>query len=929
MFSHALLAMAVLPVLATDGLSQSGEPGDAVYTLSPFTVDGSNDVGYRATNTLAGSRLNSELRDTAAPISVFTKDLIQDLGANDVQSATFYSVNTEEFTEAEVGDQAGNQLQNDGLQFNIRGFKTSATRNYFDWGLNSDNFNTERIDFSRGPNSILYGLGSPGGVVNTSTKQANMENAYGVELQLSSWDGFRVALDANQVLVDEKLAIRVNLLKSDQDSWIRTKFKDQERVHVAATFQPFRFTKIRGEFERGDVDQVKPRPWGPLDGFSAWEAAGKPTIDTARGEIPEGAASLGGSTRLTYTSDGASVADWSLMGQSDSGRFNYAIFDFDRVPREFDAIGLGSRVDLDYDTFSLYLEQRILENLNVELSFNKQESQSEENRPINWNAPLRVDINAQLPDGSTNPNFGKYYVEDSWRGFRMDDEKEIARATLSYEFDFKDRLDSNVGAILGRHRIAGLLEEKEDYGTRFNLRELNSTPFEQLNDWTNSRNRIYRRTYIDFETDEGYYGALSPQDNPLGSQAITTRTGLSGTVTPAFLPDNFNGSITELDTEMLAVQSYWLDGRLVTTYGHRKDSQRSQGATRLKEDGNNIVTGFRFDQEFGDWASGTTETVGLVFHPTSSISVFYNDSESINLGNPNRYMVDGTVVGDEKGFGEDYGVRFYLLEDRVSLSVSKYETASTNRLTFNVEGPIRQVSNDIWEVLDQSKVVEDGLGIASTEDLVSEGYELELVANPTDRWSIIANLSDSETKVDNIASRNIAYFESNRANWLANSSVAIDIGNPNYGTVGEAVAFLDDQILTRATAFNGRMKLSHSDLKGSMFTNYRFAEDSNLSGFSVGGGMRYASEPVIGYSVADSAGKATKFEGDSNFVVDAKVGYKREINDGKVMWNLQLNVRNLFDNDDIILTLADSSGENQRYRFQEPRQWSLTSRFEF
>jgi iron complex outermembrane recepter protein len=899
---------------------------EPVIELSPFTVDSSQDQGYVATNTLAGSRLNSALRDTAAPISVFTSELIQDMGANDVQSATFYAVSAEEFTEAEIGDQAGNQLQNDGLQFNIRGFKTSATRNYFEWGLNSDNYNVERIDFSRGPNSILYGLGSPGGVVNTSTKQAIMLNAYGVELQAGSWGAYRAAVDINQELVEDKWAIRLNALTADEDSWRRSGYKDQERLHLATTFQPFSSTRIRAEFETADINQNKPRPWGPLEGFRGWEAAGSPVIDTARGPIPPGASSLGSRTRLTFSNTGQPVTDWSLMGATNSAGFNYAIFDFDLVPREFDAIGFGSRVDSTYDTTSVFVEQRILEDLFLELSFNSQDSTGEENRPINWNSPLRIDLNRQLPNGSANPNFGSFYVEDNFRGFRRDESREILRATASYELKLADQIEGLMGRILGRHQIAGLVEQREDKFTRAVLRELNSTPIENSDNLRDPSNRIYRRTYVDFDTGLGIDGAVNPLVLPSASEPVTTRLGDTGSVTPAILTENIDGNISELDTTMVAVQSYWWDGKLVTTYGRRNDERRTRGRSLTRE--RNIVVDIAFDQPWGPREDATTETKGVVFHATPWMSLLYNDSESINLGSTNRFMIDGSLIGDERGVGEDFGVRFGLLDGQLSFTASAYETASVNRLTFNAEGPLKGAANDIWEVVDPSQFVSEALPSASNEDLVSEGYEFELVANPTPQWSIIANFSMSDVKVSNLSSRNVAYINANRSLWQQSGSTAID-GSTDYSTVNEAIAFMDNQILTRITAFDNREKLGHADRKGALFTNYRFAPDSALAGFSIGGGMRYFSAPVIGFSAADAQGRAETFRGDSSFMMDARAGYRREIMDGRASWSLQLNVFNVLGNDDIVLTLADTSGTPQRYRFQEPRNWSITSRFEF
>lgn len=43
---------------------------------------------------------------------------------------------------------------------------------FFEAGIAIDNYNTERFELSSGPNSILFGFGSPGGRVNIMTKRA-------------------------------------------------------------------------------------------------------------------------------------------------------------------------------------------------------------------------------------------------------------------------------------------------------------------------------------------------------------------------------------------------------------------------------------------------------------------------------------------------------------------------------------------------------------------------------------------------------------------------------------------------------------------------------------------------------------------------------------------------------------------------------------
>jgi len=146
-------------------------PREEIVVLSPFVVNSSKDVGYVATNTLAGSRLNTPLADTPASISVFTPEFLADIDAGNVLKALEYSVNFQE----DRTNAGGNPQQENDLNVQARGFAgggfRQASRNYFTWFLNGDSYNTESITFSRGPNSILFGLGDSGGMVNTTTMQ--------------------------------------------------------------------------------------------------------------------------------------------------------------------------------------------------------------------------------------------------------------------------------------------------------------------------------------------------------------------------------------------------------------------------------------------------------------------------------------------------------------------------------------------------------------------------------------------------------------------------------------------------------------------------------------------------------------------------------------------------------------------------------------
>ena len=76
--------------------------------------------------------------------------------------------------------------------FRVRGLSATVTRNYFDWVLPTDTYNTERVEEARGPNSILFGIGSAGGVINSSTKQANLSrNFRSATVGVSTYGGYR------------------------------------------------------------------------------------------------------------------------------------------------------------------------------------------------------------------------------------------------------------------------------------------------------------------------------------------------------------------------------------------------------------------------------------------------------------------------------------------------------------------------------------------------------------------------------------------------------------------------------------------------------------------------------------------------------------------------------------------------------------------
>src|SRR5438552_1812992 len=79
-----------------------------------------------------------------------------------------------------------------------------------------DIYNAERVELSSGPNAILFGLGSPGGMFNASTKRAQTNRSFvTIQTRVGSYHLFRNSLDWNKPLIVGKLALRMNLLNQE------------------------------------------------------------------------------------------------------------------------------------------------------------------------------------------------------------------------------------------------------------------------------------------------------------------------------------------------------------------------------------------------------------------------------------------------------------------------------------------------------------------------------------------------------------------------------------------------------------------------------------------------------------------------------------------------------------------------------------------
>ncbi|QXD25884.1 hypothetical protein F7C95_08365 [Opitutia bacterium ISCC 51] len=94
LFRIPSLFVGILLTVPLFAFAQNEDEDDTV-TLSPFTIEEGDSVGHQATNTLAGSRLKTPLRDVGSAIQVITSQLFEDTGATTMEEILPYALNIE------------------------------------------------------------------------------------------------------------------------------------------------------------------------------------------------------------------------------------------------------------------------------------------------------------------------------------------------------------------------------------------------------------------------------------------------------------------------------------------------------------------------------------------------------------------------------------------------------------------------------------------------------------------------------------------------------------------------------------------------------------------------------------------------------------------------------------------------------------------
>jgi outer membrane receptor protein involved in Fe transport len=892
-FSAALAVLAL--GASTAFLSAQSAPAptspapDETVVLSPFRVESRGDEGYTATSALAGGRLSTPLRDTAAAISVLTEQFMQDIGATSFLDAAEWAPN------AVSNYVTGPNIFQD-YQINFRslggGFQS---RNHFRWYSNSDVYNTERIEFARGPNSVIFGDAGVGGVANVNSKRARERPLTAIDARVHSWGGERVSIDINRPLT-EHLYLRFAALYDRDDHWKDVQTTRRDGWFLTATWEPSPRTQVRAEYEYGRVDRTVNYPL--LDFYSSWDGTTVVNAPLTTGNFGGGVARFT-TDRLVFdpAHPGLGIQNWRNFGQttgSDRQILDRPMVHAPNVSPVVPSLKYGFQANNvvaghNYWTASAFFEQQISDRVFVEVAGNYMMQNRAVDFPLFFDA-LRIDVNAVLPTGAPNPNFGKHYAEGTIGTQVQQNDVIELRAIGVYLLDTavtRQRL-----LVSGGFR-SDTFELLDWYLVRTN------GPNPNVADGQNRIN-VYR-----------YADALHlPLTRPNPSDVSGIRT--------EFLPIGGMRRPRDITYFQAAASGYWLrDDRVSTVFGYRHDRVIEEPYALRRETGTNRVLGFGNKTRNVDYTVDTF-TAGSVLHLTSQLSLLANYGESFTPTGTN-FALDGSALPPRIARGIDLGIRFSLLEGRINGSLAYY----WNEQRFNRIGGESGNINAIWQDLGRSDEVFNGYNDVTTFE--GTGYELDLTANLTRNIRLMANFALPDTKQSAGFEQTKAYYNTHVGTW---NQLLTQVQDPALAQqIRQRITNIENRIGGFAV---GRRNDGTFDHTANFFANYSFHE-GRLKGFSFGTGINHRGPRQFGNRPGNSF---DYLKSESYYTLSGMANYQTSTPWGRL--RLQLNIANLTDRETIMVTSMSNHTVNgvtqlvpRRYSVHDPRRVTFSTNFSF
>ncbi len=693
--------------------------------LTPFEVKDDASDTYEATNTNSVTGTNTSLNKTPLDAKVFNRQLMDELGVVDMTDmlSKLGGLGSAVIGAGEDvrGDLEGDRQ--DPKTMTMRGLAINNPRR--DGFLRSDttlldSFDIERVEAIGGSNSLLFGSGDAGGAITSTSKRAWLNRRPTVTLAASadSEGSWRSTLDAQAS--NRMFGLRVNGAKSDTHFFRPGHRQQNEGVHVAATFQPWKRLQIRGEYRHFTRDSVFAQAVtvrAPL----SWQLPGRDPFGAPIVNVP-------GNTTATNVDNKSSRY---LVAFPEVAQFTRnSPFDLTTVDS---GIGPYHRDAYTNEIKSIVAEAALAPGLALQLRYG---------HDARINDPLRATSTVVFAPGATGNNYvdpatgavGTQWALNTamnaspfWTGARG------YRAALAYQKNFRrwgrhsanvffQDMDSWVNTQpwrfyetdAGGNFVQNLANVTNADSGRIAMPAVWITPFPSqviggrewpFTSFTHPNGRTYRYT-------SAFYAGAVPKTpgNPMGLSGPVNAAGV--TTAGGTLDD------TRETSKGASIFSEWWGGRIDTMVGYRAEEASTfrvnTGVQRGPISYHSLTSGLVAD----------TPVRGL------RVSANYSTNAKINF-DTGRDIYDQTLpVGT--GVSREIGLKFDLWGRRVSGNLNYYVSEAQNFV-----GGLGAAQNDI----DPNGINGRNGGASYVYDKTSDGFNLSLSSRPLRGWEVRVNFA--------------------------------------------------------------------------------------------------------------------------------------------------------------------------------------------
>ncbi|MBA5800142.1 MULTISPECIES: TonB-dependent siderophore receptor [Rhizobium] len=169
-------AIVLIGIAASPASAQSASTDAGATALEPIVIQGASSdsktdrTSVAAKNSSAATKINTPLVETPRSISVTTEKEIEQRGAQTVIEAVRYSAGVTTGTSG--FDPRFDQVYIRGYNATTVGdYRDGLRQPYINYGMfRTEPYQLQRVEVIKGPVSVLYGSGSPGGLVNKISK---------------------------------------------------------------------------------------------------------------------------------------------------------------------------------------------------------------------------------------------------------------------------------------------------------------------------------------------------------------------------------------------------------------------------------------------------------------------------------------------------------------------------------------------------------------------------------------------------------------------------------------------------------------------------------------------------------------------------------------------------------------------------------------